>query len=80
MADKTPPPPPSRGTCNAEPAKATAMGKAGTDALLEQARIDAGAKTARYLKPGQAITKEYMGDRLNLEVDASNVVIAVRCG
>ena len=45
-----------------------------------EARIDAGATRARVLKPGQAVTMEFDGARLNLEVDADDKVVALRCG
>lgn len=64
-----------------DPAKAQwALGKAGDAALLEKARVDAGAKIARILKPGQAVTMEYNESRLNLRVDANGAVDNVNCG
>jgi len=35
---------------------------------------------ARVLHPGQVVTKAFDGERLNLDVDAQGVVLAVRCG
>lgn len=57
-----------------------AIGKAVTEAEVEQARKDSGAKTARTLKPGQMVTMEFNAHRLNLDVDGTGVVTAVRCG
>jgi hypothetical protein len=57
-----------------------AIGQHATDALLEKARQAAGARTARFLKPGQSITMEYLASRLNLELDQKDVVRTVRCG
>ncbi|RZA29351.1 MAG: Elastase inhibitor AFLEI Flags: Precursor [Lysobacteraceae bacterium] len=57
-----------------------AIGKKVTDADVEQARKDSGAATARTLKPGQAMTMEFNGNRLNLEVDQAGLVTAIRCG
>jgi len=34
----------------------------------------------RALKPGQAVTMEFNGARLNLDVDARGRVTSVRCG
>uniref|UniRef100_UPI001F49575D I78 family peptidase inhibitor n=1 Tax=Xanthomonas vesicatoria TaxID=56460 RepID=UPI001F49575D len=51
-----------------------------TDAVVKQTRRDSGAKSVRVLKPGQMVTMEVHGERLNLEVDAKSVVTAVRCG
>ena len=48
--------------------------------MIEKARVDAGATVARTLKPNQAVTMEYRFDRLNLRVDAKDVVESVGCG
>jgi hypothetical protein len=76
----TDPMPPQTVSCNADAAKPAAMGKVATAAVLEQARIDAGARMSRVLKPGQMVTMEYAEGRLNVDVDASNVIINLRCG
>ena len=39
-----------------------------------------GAQTARSLRPGQIITKEYDTQRLNLEVDSTGRILAAKCG
>ena len=70
---------PVGGECNAQGAKA-AVGKNATAKVVEDARVRSGARLARVLRPGQMITKEFDGQRLNLEVDASGKIIAVRCG
>lgn len=56
------------------------VGKAGTGALAEEAREAAGAATVRWLRPGQAVTMEFRDDRLNIELNAANRVVALRCG
>ena len=65
--------------CNADAAQ-SAVGQVATDAVIEKARVDAGATVARTLKPNQAVTMEYRFDRLNLRVDTKNVVESVGCG
>jgi len=70
---------PVGGECNAQGAQA-AVGKNATAKVVEEARVRSGARLARVLRPGQMITKEFDGQRLNLEVDASGKIIAVRCG
>ncbi|MEI2432517.1 I78 family peptidase inhibitor [Lysobacter yananisis] len=75
-----PTPPPPRPSCNAEAAKAGAIGKTADAATVERARAAAGGRTVRVLKPGQAITKEYLDGRVNVRVDANNVVVDVGCG
>lgn len=67
-------------TCDADAAKTDALGKKADDAVLERARQAAGAGTARFLRPGQGITKEFRADRLNLHLDADDVVVQVNCG
>ncbi|MGH9219424.1 MAG: I78 family peptidase inhibitor [Vicinamibacterales bacterium] len=71
--------PPSSGTCAASQAQ-WAIGRAATSEVLEQARIDASAAIARFLRPNQPITTEYSGARLNLYVNAKDVVEGVVCG
>jgi hypothetical protein len=66
-------------SCNAEPAQ-SAVGQSYSEALAEQARQSSGAATVRKIEPDMAYTMEYRGDRLNLEVDRSDVVTTVRCG
>ena len=65
--------------CNADAAR-NVIGQSATADIVEQARKAAGAAIARVLKPGQVVTMEYRGDRLDLDVDDANVVTGVRCG
>jgi hypothetical protein len=74
-----PAPMPPASACSAEPAR-FAVGQQATAALLEEARRRAGASRARILRPGQVVTMEFDGSRLNLQVDAGDRVLAVRCG
>ena len=57
-----------------------AIGQALSPQLEAAARTRAGADRVRVLRPGQAVTMEFDGARLKLEVDARNRVTAVRCG
>jgi hypothetical protein len=57
-----------------------AIGSTANDELLEKARLAAKAAVARFVMRGQPITTEYLGTRLNLEVDERQLVVAVRCG
>lgn len=65
--------------CNAEAAKSF-VGKTADATVVEQARTAAGAQMVRALKPGQMVTMEFRAGRLNLDVDANNVITNVRCG
>ncbi|QEO24934.1 I78 family peptidase inhibitor [Xanthomonas translucens] len=73
------PEPPPVGSCDASQAQGL-VGQAAEQALLDQARSDTGAKSLRVLKPNQVVTMEFDGERLNIEVDAKNQIIGVRCG
>lgn len=70
---------PVGGDCGAQGAQ-WAVGKMGTAKVVEEARVRAGARMARVLRPGQMITKEFDSQRLNLEVDATGKVVGARCG
>ena len=70
---------PLGGTCNAQPEQ-SAVGKNSTAKVVEAARVSAGALMARIIRPGQMVTKEFDAERLNLEVDAADRIVAVRCG
>lgn len=65
--------------CDAAAAQG-AVGNEATPALVEKARHDAGAETVRVLKPNQPVTLEFLEARLNVHVDANNVVARVTCG
>lgn len=67
-------------TCDAERAKPGAIGKAASAAVVEQARIDAGARMARVIPPDTMVTMEFIEGRLNIDVDEDNVIINLRCG
>jgi hypothetical protein len=56
------------------------VGEPESAAVAEQARQQSGARTVRWLRPGQIVTMEYRDDRLNLELDANGKIIAIRCG
>jgi hypothetical protein len=71
--------PSPQGACNAEPAQ-FAVGRAQTASLVEEVRQKSGAHIARILRPGQVVTMEFSGERVNVEVDAANRIVRVRCG
>ena len=72
-------PPVAAGACDDSQAQ-WAIGKTPTAAEVEQARADSGAESVRTLKPDQMVTMDFNDKRLNLDLDASGVVTAVRCG
>ena len=73
------PTPPSSGTCDATQAQ-FAVGQVASNDLLERARIAAGAGSARFLRPNQPITTEFLGSRLNLNLNDRDIVNGVTCG
>lgn len=75
----TPAQPAPMALCNAQPAQ-FAVGQSSTASVMESARSRSGALMARVLRPGQMVTKEFDAQRLNLEVDATGRILAVRCG
>jgi hypothetical protein len=73
--------PPPAATASCDPAKAQwAIGERATPELLEQARVAAAAGSARYLRPNEPVTMEYLASRLNLVLDVKDVVRTVGCG
>ncbi len=70
---------PAGGVCAAAAAQAL-RGKSADAQTVERARVASGARRARVLYPGQVTTKEFDAERLNLDVDAKGVILAVRCG
>ncbi|WP_407353548.1 I78 family peptidase inhibitor [Luteimonas sp. R10] len=78
-AEPAPQAPAATEGCDADPVQSL-VGQQADDALVEQARTGAGAEIARVLKPGQMVTMEYRGDRLNIDVDEAGTVTALRCG
>lgn len=79
-APAEPAPLPPRPSCNADAAKSALIGKTADAATVERARAAAGGHTVRVLKPGQMITKEYLDGRVNVHVDANNVIVDIGCG
>lgn len=66
-------------TCDASQVQGL-VGQAVDDGIAEQARSDAGAAQVRLLRPGQAVTLEFDGTRLNIEVGEDGRISALRCG
>ena len=64
--------------CEASKA-AAAIGQSPSAEVVEQARVQAGAKIVRTLRHDQPITKEYRIGRLNLVLDAGGRIASVNC-
>jgi len=65
--------------CNAEPAQRL-VGEVYTPELGEEARVAAGARVERALRPGQIVTMEFRADRLSFTLDEKGRISAVSCG
>ena len=74
-AEATPPP----GACDASQLQGL-VGQPYAESMLNQAKEDAGATDVRVLKPNQPVTMEFIGERLNIEIDEKGMVSGVRCG
>jgi len=56
------------------------VGQTASEAVVAKAVKDSGAKHARVLKPGMAMTMDFREDRLSLEVDEQNRIVRANCG
>jgi Peptidase inhibitor I78 family len=57
-----------------------AMGMRASTDLLDRARIEAQAGSARFVRPGDRLTMEFLPSRLNVHLDAQDVVVSATCG
>jgi hypothetical protein len=71
--------PPTQQTCEAEAGR-VAIGEQATPERVEQIRQQTHSRVARVLHPGTLVTMEFSGDRVNIRVDAQNVILGVTCG
>ena len=65
--------------CDAAKAQAI-VGGAGTQAAGARALQLSGARTIRWIRPGDAVTMDFRTDRLNIHLDAKGRVQRVNCG
>ncbi len=56
------------------------VGQTASEAVLAKAVKDSGARHARVLKPGMAMTMDYREDRVSIEVDEQNRIVRANCG
>ncbi len=73
------PAPVAGGQCNAEPVQ-WALGKTADQDTMAKVWRGSGAGLIRPIAPNQAVTLEYKADRINVHVDASNVITRITCG
>ncbi|MDH4555783.1 hypothetical protein E8F11_11475 [Pseudomonas sp. BN417] len=67
------------GSCDSA-AVASLVGKTANVALVEQAKRQSGAETARVLRPNDVMTMDYNSRRLNIDVNETDVVKQFTCG
>ena len=58
----------------------TFVGREPTAEIGSEILATAGAKVLRWLVPGQMVTMEFRGDRVNVKLDAQDRIEAVTCG
>jgi hypothetical protein len=71
--------PPNPASCDATKAQ-FAIGGAANDELLEAARVAATASVARFLRPNEPVTMEFLAWRLNLNLNERGIVESATCG
>lgn len=57
-----------------------AIGQPADQATVDRIRVETHSKGVRVIKPGMAVTMDYREDRVNIDVDAENRIVKVRCG
>ncbi|CAA9328062.1 MAG: hypothetical protein AVDCRST_MAG71-1626 [uncultured Lysobacter sp.] len=67
------------GACDAQ-AVQWAIGCALSDEVLERARVHSRSAALRVIRPDDLVTMDHREDRLNLYLDAHDVIVRVRCG
>ncbi|MNO87955.1 Peptidase inhibitor I78 family protein [compost metagenome] len=65
--------------CNAQPVQ-TLIGKPVSASLVDEAKRSSGAHVARVLNPNDPVTMDYNSLRLNIDVDAQQVIRQIHCG
>ena len=67
------------GACDAAGTESL-VGRPASAELAAEAQQRSGARTVRWLQPGQIVTMEYRAGRLNIHLDARNRVESFACG
>ena len=57
-----------------------AIGKLADEAMVQRVRTETHSERVRVIKPGMAVTMDFREDRVNIDVDADNRIVKVRCG
>lgn len=67
------------GACHAD-AVQWAVGQEGTQETMARVWRESHAGLIRPIAPGQAVTREFRADRMNVELDAANRIVRAYCG
>lgn len=67
------------GACNAD-AVAWAVGQPANETVMGRVWRESGAGLIRPIAPGQAVTRDFRPDRVNVHIDRDNAITAVSCG
>ncbi len=67
------------GECDATRAQSL-IGRQADAALGQEALERTGARTLRWIRPGQAVTMDYSPQRLNIKLDANDRAEGFSCG
>jgi len=67
------------GACHAE-AVAWAVGQQAEQKVMGRVWRESGAGLIRPIGPGQAVTRDFRPDRVNVEIDGNNTITRVSCG
>jgi hypothetical protein len=79
MPDEVPTREDQRFTCNATGVQGM-VGQVATQTMGAEAVRTSGARTMRWIRPGEVVTMDYRTDRLNVHLDAQNRITQVNCG
>lgn len=67
------------GSCDAD-GLSNLVGREATAALGAEAQRRSGARAVRWIRPGDAVTMDFRGDRLNIRLDGQGRVEGFSCG
>ncbi|HEY5972445.1 MAG TPA: I78 family peptidase inhibitor [Pseudoxanthomonas sp.] len=67
------------GVCHADRV-AWAVGKEADQEVMGRVWRESGSGLIRPIAPGQAVTRDFRQDRINVHIDSNNVITQVACG
>jgi len=78
VAEATPPPPSMEPNCGADQYSAY-VGQPASDEVIAAIAKSRGDKPMRVIKPGMAVTMDYMPERLNVQVGEDGKITGFNC-